>query len=100
MSFERLGEAPTKGRMVNISSGGASVEVPCSEGLTLEVGDRTTIRFALTQGANPVWLSAEIQRCESNGKEVTFALQFERPFDRDAEEQVDRYVLERLAGEA
>ena len=47
--------------MVNLCSGGASVEVASSEGFAPRIGHLTTIRFALAEGAEPISLSAEIQ---------------------------------------
>lgn len=98
--FERSSEGPVKGSMVNLCSGGASVEVACSEGFAPTVGTVTTIVFALAEDTEPISLHAEIQGCESNGSEVTLVLQFRGPFDPDAKELVDRYVIDRLMSQA
>ncbi len=97
--FEQPGEVLTKGRLTNISSGGAAVEVQHGEGCTLAVGDTTTIRLALTEGANLLSLSAEVRRCELSGKQATIGLRFTGPFDQDVMDQVSSYVLEHLASE-
>ncbi len=97
--FEQPGEELTKGRLTNISSGGAAVEVQGGEACTLAVGDTTTIRLAFEEGANLLSLSAEIRRCELSGKQATIGLRFTGPFDQDLMDQVSSYVLERLASE-
>ncbi len=97
--FEQPGEELTKGRLTNISSGGAAVEVQGGEACTLAVGDATTIRLAFEEGADLLSLSAEIRRCELSGKQATIGLRFTGPFDQDVMDQVSSYVLERLASE-
>lgn len=82
--------------MVDVSSGGITIAVARSEGRTLREGETRTVLIDLGDDAAPAALDAKIQRRETNGSSLTVGFEFQPPFEAEAKERVDRFVLERL----
>ena len=91
-----VGFEPVKGRILDLGSNGATIDLSRGEGRTLRVGDTTQVSLALYADAPAASLLARIRSCESAGSKMRVGLEFEGPFDPDAKDLVDRFVVERL----
>ena len=72
VSFERVGFEPVKGRILDLGSNGATIDLSRGEGRTLRVGDTTPISLALSPDAPAASLLARIRSCELTSRRPMF----------------------------